>query len=170
MTPIYVGPTHPHAQLVAQLNSFKSTWRHIPWHWVGAILGAGLGAVQGYRLDISVAQALGETSKMWMAMGIGAVIFGGFLLGASVYISDCAYLKCEKSLIDTMDRLRADDPLLNHIFDQIESRFDNATHAWINHCREVLQSYKNLTTTHVGVERCSGSHKSQHCATKSVVI
>ena len=169
--PITLDPSHPHAQLAVQLNNFKKrAWHKIPWQWVGAIFGAGLGAVHGYKLNAFLTQVSGEPGNMWVAMGIASALMGGFLLAASVYILDTGHDKQEAVLIDTITKLRADNPMLNDIFIQIEKQLEHASHVWIDHCLSVLQSYEILATTHVGVERCSSTQDSQHCATKSVVI
>lgn len=168
--PIKLDPSHPHAPLAVQLNHFKKrAWHKIPWQWVGGIGGVILGAAHGYKLNAFLTQVSGEPGNMWVAMGIASVLMGGFLLAAGVYILNIGHDKQEAVLIDTMAKLRANDPMLNDVFVQIEEQLEHASHVWIDHCLSVLQSYP-LTTTHVGVEPCSGADESQHCATKSVVI
>lgn len=158
--PIKIDPSHRHAQLAVQLNNFKKrAWHKIPWHWVSAVGGVVVGAVHGYKLNVFLTHASGEPGNMWMAMGIGAVMIGGLLLGSSVYIFDSSYDKQKEILINTMSKLQSDDPLLNDVFVQIENQLDHASHVWIDHCLHVLQSYKSAPVTEVLIKN---SEHDQH--------
>lgn len=169
--PITLDPSHPHAQLAVQLNNFKKrAWHKIPWQWVGGIGGMILGAMHGYKLNAFLPQVSGEPGNMWVAMGIGAFIMGGFLLGSSVYIFDSSHDKQEKNLIDTMTQLQSNDSLLNDVFVQIENQLEQASHVWIDHCLHVLQSYKSAPVTKLLVENAEHDQHTAVSARKDVYI
>ena len=134
--PIVVGDG-THTELVSQINNFE--FERLRWPVVVHLVIGGLGMGIG-SLGMGSMMSGGTSSILWGMIG-GGIVMGAFLFCTSVHIFDQAHQAQEESLQRMMTELRAKDPSLEGILNQIEQQFDHATQEWLYHVERVLKSH-----------------------------